>query len=286
MRMICVDSDEQCLQSALRMCRRMDLQPTAEGFLTGKQALAWAAEHAVDAALLEIDVSDMDGVDLARRLRTLRPETAILFLTRRRDRAIDAWELLPHIQGFLLKPVDQERLEAEIHRALSGRIPAPGLPRRVEVKCFGGFDLFVDGRIVVFPRSKAKELLACLVDRRGNWVSRLVAFSTLWENRCYDKPAQKYFDNVARCMLDTLEESGIPDIVEKRRGALRIRPEMIHCDFYGFLDGDLDLIYAFRGEYMNDYSWASVTEAFADSVKTRKIEQASIENVEDTHVTF
>lgn len=285
MRMICVDSDRHCLDATLRMCRRMDALSTAEGFLTAKQALAWTTEHAADIALLEFDVTDMDGIDLVRELRKLQPEMAILFLTSKRERAIDAWEPLPHIQGFLLKPVDQERLEAEINRALSVRIPAPG-PRRVEVKCFGGFDLFVDGRSVVFPRSKAKELLACLVDRRGNWVSRLDAFSTLWENRCYDKPAQKYFDNVARCMLDTLEKNGVRQIVEKRRGAFRVRPEMIRCDFYGFLDGDLDLIYAFRGEYMNDYSWASVTEAFVDSVKTRKIEQASIENVEDTHVTF
>ena len=86
----------------------------AKGFLTAEQALAWAAEHIVDVALLECDVSDMDGIELALELRRLQPEMAVFFLTSKRERAIDAWEPLPHIQGFLLKPITTEAVRAQL----------------------------------------------------------------------------------------------------------------------------------------------------------------------------
>lgn len=277
MRIICVDSDAKSLDTMLRMCRRMPNRPTADGFMTAERALAWAAGHAADVALLEFNVSDMDGIELARSLLKLQANLAIVFVTDQRARAIDAWGLFPH-PGCMMKPIAPDRLEAQIERALSARLPeaealceGQSTPHRIEVKCFGGFDLLVDGRTVAFPRSKAKELLACLVDQRGNRVTRRAAFSTLWEGRYYDRSMQKYFDNVVRCLLDTLAQNGAREIVEARRGSLRICPEKLACDFYGFLDGDLVNIQAFRGEYMNDYSWASITEAFVDSEKTRKL---------------
>ncbi len=37
----------------------------------------------------------------------------------------------------------------------------------VTVRTFGEFDVFIDGKLVSFPRAKAKELLAYLVDKHG-----------------------------------------------------------------------------------------------------------------------
>ena len=31
---------------------------------------------------------------------------------------------------------------------------------------------------------------------------------------------------------------------------------------FRFLDGDINAINAYRGEYMNQYSWASISEAY------------------------
>ena len=266
MQVLCVDSDGKCLENMVAMCRRMPDSPQAEGFATGGSALTWLRDHAADVALLEFDLADMDGIDLARELRRLCPDIAIVFLTGARERAIDAWELMPHVQGCVQKPASQERLEAELEYALADR-PRASARRRVAVKTFGGFDLFVDDRVVAFRRSKAKELLAYLVDQRGGEVTRQAAFSALWEDRYYDRSMQKYFDVIVRSLLEVLAENDAGDIVEVRRGTLRVCPEKIDCDFYRFLAGDIDVINAFRGEYMNDYSWASITEAFAGALK-------------------
>ena len=82
----------------------------------------------------------------------------------------------------------------------------------------------------------------------------------------YDRKMQKQLDVVIRSLRTTLEEYGIGDIFEMRKGAMRICPEMLDCDLYHFLDGDIDAVNSFRGEYMSSYSWASLTEAYMDRV--------------------
>ena len=54
--------------------------------------------------------------------------------------------------------------------------------RRVYVKTFDGFDVYVDGRIVYFPSGKAKEMLAVLVEKKGSSVSLAQMAYLLYEN--------------------------------------------------------------------------------------------------------
>ena len=83
----------------------------------------------------------------------------------------------------------------------------------------------------------------------------------LWEDRAYDRGMQKQLDNNIRSLRNTLRKNGIEDILEISRGALRVRPERLVCDLYRFLEGDRDAVQSYRGEYMNVWSWASMTES-------------------------
>lgn len=76
------------------------------------------------------------------------------------------------------------------------------------------------------------------------------------------QPRQKQLDVVIRSLCETLENYDIREILEMGRGYLRIRPELIDCDLYRFLSGDVATINSFRGDYMQSYSWASITESY------------------------
>jgi two-component SAPR family response regulator len=165
-----------------------------------------------------------------------------------------------HASGYLLKPVDREELEEEIRYAMAQK-PTQVMTSSVVAHTFGEFDLYADGRPVVFQRSKAKELLAFLIDRQGGSVTKKVIFATLWEDDAYDRSKQKYLDIIIRSMFDTLKEYSIEDIVERQRGALRIRPEKIDCDMYLFFEGDSEAVNSYRGRYMSAYTWAVFSEA-------------------------
>ena len=116
-----------------------------------------------------------------------------------------------------------------------------------------------DGELTAFRQAKCKELLAYLIDRQGGSVTRAEAFAILWEDWMYDRGMQKQFDVIIRSLRDTLEEYGVGEILEMKKGALRIRPELISCDAWRFFKGDTDAVNAFRGEYMSAYALGSHT---------------------------
>ena len=45
-----------------------------------------------------------------------------------------------------------------------------------------------------------------------------------------------------------------------RSGQTAIRRDMVDCDYFRMLDGDIESVNAFCGENMTRYSWAELTE--------------------------
>ena len=259
---ICVDDEPLVLQLTLSLFRDLPGFQEVEGFAGPLEALDWLENHTPDIALLDIDMPGMNGLELARRIRDIHPDTAVIFLTGYSEYALDAFQL--HASGYLMKPINREKLASEVEYALSGR--NRGKASNVFAKTFGNFDLLVDGRPLVFKRSKSKELLAYLVDRHGGNVSRPEAFAVLWEDTFYDRAMQKQMDVVIRSLRSTLEEAGVGEIFEIQSGWMRILPERMDSDLFRFLDGNREAIQEYRGEYMSAYSWASQTEAYLDRI--------------------
>lgn len=265
MRVLCVDDEPALLGLVMSMCEDLPQAPAVRGFTRARQALEWLDTHHADVALLDIDMPGMSGIELAREIKRTSPDTEVIFLTGYAEYALDAFEL--HASGYLLKPVNSERLREEIEHAVARR--GGSTSRRVEIHTFGNFDVFVDGEPIAFARSQSKELLAYLVDRQGAAVTRRQAFAVLWEMGDYDRSKQKQLDVVVRTMRNALDKYGVGDLVEMRRGTLRVVPERVDCDFYRFLAGDERAIASYIGEYLSPYPWASSTEAYLTRMKER-----------------
>ena len=258
MRVICVDDEKLLMEDTVALLEELPQVDEAKGFTRPADALAWLDENGADLALLDIDMPGMDGLALAAAVKERQPDTAVVFLTGYPRYALDAFAL--RASGYLLKPASRERLEEEIQYVFSRR---QDLYRgHIVARTFGDFDCFVDGEPLSFRQAKCKELLAYLVDRKGSSVTRAEAFSILWEDRMYDRPMQKQFDVIIRSLRSTLQEHGIASIFEMKSGSLRIRPELMVCDLFRFCDGDADAVNAYRGEYMNGYDWAGMTESY------------------------
>ena len=264
MRAICVDDELLSVEITVEQCRQLPQIDEASGFTSALEALKELKEHPADIALLDIDMPGMNGLTLAAEMKKICPKIIILFLTAFKEFAYDAYKL--HASGYLLKPVLQEELADEVSHALSMKVGEQS-EVHITVQTFNGFDVFVNGEKVLFKRSKSKELLAYLVDRRGNAVRRAVISSVLWENAIYDYSMQKQLDVIIRSLRSTLNEYGVSDMMKMQAGELWIIPDRLECDMYRFLDGDTAAIAAYHGEYMSDYSWASQMEGYLDQIK-------------------
>ena len=256
MKTICVDDEPLAVEYTLRQCELLPEIDEAKGFTDAVHALDWLGTHPVDLAILDINMLQIDGITLAAQIKQISPKTAILFLTAYKEYAFDAYAV--HPTGYLLKPVSQEKLAAEVAYACSQN-HSP-LPAHIHIKTFGTFDVYVDDRPISFKLAKAKEILAYLVDKQGSGVTRAEIFAAIWEDIQYDRRMQKQLDVYIRSLRETLQEYGIRQILEMEKGVLRVRPDTFVCDAYLFYAGDSDVINSYRGEYMSSYSWASMTE--------------------------
>ena len=258
MRMICVSADPETLEHNLSLLKDIGCADGTKGFISGKEALLWLDAHRTEGVLLDIDIPDMSGFTLAQEIRKKQPRCAIIFLAGSKEHAAEAFAV--HANGYLIKPVDKERLREEI-RYITGLL-FPEKNGDIVVKTFGVFDIYVNGEPVRFRRSKSKELLAYLIDKRGGSCKRDEVFYVLWESREYDRPMQKQLDVVIRSLKETLSEYGIERIFELKGGNLRVCPETFTCDVYSLQKGDPEAADMYQGEYMSYYSWASVKEGY------------------------
>ena len=106
--------------------------------------------------------------------------------------------------------------------------------KRVYVKTFSGFDVYVNGQTVYFPSAKAKEMLAVLVEKQGSSVSLAQMTYLLYEDSDEAK-AKSTLRVIYLRLRRTLEEYGIENMVIKRRGSWAIAPDTFTCDFYEFI---------------------------------------------------
>ena len=256
MRAICVDDERILVEELAATCLELPEISEVKSFIWARDALDWLEDNPVDLALLDIDMPGINGIQLAAEIKNKWPETAIVFVTGYSKYAVDAFAV--RAVGYLMKPVSKEALAADVSYALSGRHKK--LTGHIVVKTFGSFDVFVDDKPVRFRMAKCKELLAYLVDRQGSSVTRADLSSAIWEGRIYDRRQQKHLDTYIRALRQTLKEYGIESIMEMQDGSLHVVPKQFVCDAYLFFSGDSDMINAYRGEYMANYSWASITE--------------------------
>lgn len=225
------------------------------------EVLALPNVGSYDVAFVDINMPGMDGVALVRELKRRNPKLNIVFATAYGEYMADAFAL--HSSGYLIKPITTEAVAKELENL---RFP-PSLPKqdnagRLVVRCFGDFEIFANGKPVAFGRTKSKELFAFLVDRKGAIVSLREAEAVIWDDRSNGWVASSsYLRTLVSDLRRTLTACGHGDVLIRRRGRLGVDVERMSCDLYDFLAGDPLAIAGWRGEYMNQYSWAEDTKA-------------------------
>lgn len=236
--------------------------PNAEihGFQEPLEAERWAKELAqngdvLDYAFLDIRMREMSGIELARRLKMLHPNTILIFCTAYTEYAFDAIGM--YAKGYLMKPISADNIVRTLDEMVyDWRKSLEVEEQSFWIKTFGHFEVFVNGQPLVFEREKAKEMLAYLVDRSGASVTTEQLAVVLWEDRAYDRTLKNYVSTVLGSLRKTLRKVGKEDILIKTRNHLSVNPEKIKCDAYDYEKGVNSAINSFRGEYMVNYSWA------------------------------
>lgn len=250
---LAVDDEKIALEGLVKSIREAEPEAEVVGFRKPSEAMAYFQEHVCDVVFLDIQMRGVNGVNLAKEMKLLRPTVNVIFATGYLDYMGDAFSL--HASGYLGKPITTKKVRAELDDL---RHPVQATPKaRVTVYTFGNFEIIVDGKPLVFKYEKTKEMLAYLVDRHGAFCSNGEIMTALWE----DLRRTSYLGNLKKDLLDTLREHACVDIVEAGWNKLRVVPEKLECDYYDWYEGKPKAINRYMGEYMAQYSWAEMTNA-------------------------
>ena len=249
---IAVDDERLALENLSNSIKQAAPDAQIHGFRYPEDALDFAKENLVDVAFLDVEMVGMNGVELAERLKIYHPDVNIIFTTgygHYRDAAFDL-----HASGYLTKPITPEKRKKELENL---RRPIRDT-KRVKIRAFGNFEVYLDGNPINFKYSKTKEMLAYLVDRKGALCTNGEIIAVLFED---DNGHEAYFRSLRKDLTDILEAAGCGEILSQQRGRIGIVPELVECDYFNWCSGKRSGGNAFHGEYMTQYSWGEYTNA-------------------------
>ncbi len=127
MNIIIVEDEEIMLKQMRRMVKQAAPDNEPACFTTAKDAYAYALEHPVDVAFLDIQMGDVNGIELAKALCKLKPDVNLIFVTGHPEYMGEAFKL--YASGFVTKPLRAERIKRELENLRhKPAAPQPRLP--------------------------------------------------------------------------------------------------------------------------------------------------------------
>lgn len=257
MKVLALDDERNALEMLIQTIQEVDPEMEVHGFHYPEDAMDWAEKNApIDVAFLDIQTRGITGLTVAKHLKKHSPKVNLIFTTGYSEYAVDACNM--QSSGYLLKPVNAAKVSHALENLL---FPIAESHDTTFIRTFGSFEVFVNNEIVHFGRSKAKEMLAYLVDRRGSAVSRKEIFAVLFGDDAYNHNKQAYLTNIIRELQNSLKDAGLSDILVRKYNTYAVNPQKFTCDLYEYDKGDPTSLNQFHGEYMVQYSWSEDTLA-------------------------
>lgn len=180
-RTIVVDDEWYNLEEVCDYVEKTGFMRVESRCQSGAEALSEADRVKPQAAFIDIEMPEMDGLTLAEKLLEKYPEMKIIFITGWNQYAVAAFEL--NALDYIMKPLNRARFQKMAERLKSRMLPEKNERRdELQVRCFGGLKVSVGGSPVVWKRIKAEELFAFLLVHHDLFVHKDIILENLWPN--------------------------------------------------------------------------------------------------------
>lgn len=201
-------------------------------FTDSLHLLKFLQGNKVHLIFMDIEMPEISGLELAEQVTAIDKDIEVVFATAYNQYAIKAFEV--NAIDYILKPLSKPRIERTIEK-IKGRI-AHKLTKEVEVpkvfiKCLGGYDIYINGEVVPFKVSKAKEILAYLINANGKSLGWMTIADDIWPDSYDDKKLMNNFHVASHALRTFLNENNISDIFDYSRNLYRIDSTKFDCDF-------------------------------------------------------
>lgn len=252
-----IDDEPKMLKLLHKSIERAAPKAEIMNFPLGTKALKAIEDQKLkpNVVFSDIRMPKLDGLALAVKIKKASPNTKIIFVTGYSEYAVEAFGI--RANGYLMKPVKPEDIRKEIDYVVPAITEPSG---KLQVQCFGKFEVFCGGAPVQFKRLQTKELFAFLIDQKGTFCTSEEIALAIWEDEIDKKVLSHRLRNLVSDLRSTLDAINQKDVIIRTNRTIAVNRSMVDCDYYRMLEGDMNAVNTFAGEYMRQYSWAKITE--------------------------
>jgi DNA-binding response OmpR family regulator len=148
---------------------------------TGELALDLIAERELDLVVLDLGLPGIDGIEVCRRARELRPRLLVLMVTARSSELDEVLGLDAGADDYVTKPFSLSVLTARVRALLRRDEDAGGVREVADVKLDSGSRRVWRGERELELAPKEFDLLELLVANAGSVVRRERIMSEVWD---------------------------------------------------------------------------------------------------------
>lgn len=249
MRAIIVDDEPLMVRKFMRLTEGIPDLDIVGQFNDAEEAIGFTENNDIDLAFLDVEMPGMDGIELALRLREIRPDMLIVLVTAHETYIQESNQI--GVDYYIIKPYSVSVLETMMDKL---RLLANRQRKDVYIQMFGRFLVRKDGMPVPLT-GKAKEILALVVTRRGREISNEEIYSTIWEDRPCDNVSMGVYYNALRRLKQSLAKAELEGLLVSTARGQTVDTDLFDCDYYAWKDRIMDVRNSFEGEFLSEYSW-------------------------------
>ena len=111
---IMVDDNKVFLNDGMPIIEEVIPNAAVIGFTKPSEAVEYAKANRIALAFLDIEMIDVSGLDVCRRLLEINQRTNVVYLTAYRDYSFDAWDT--GAIGFMVKPLTADGIKKQLEK--------------------------------------------------------------------------------------------------------------------------------------------------------------------------
>jgi two-component SAPR family response regulator len=238
-----IDDEQLAVDNLKYILSQFDNLNIVGAFTESDDLLKCLSDKQIDLIFMDIEMPEINGLQLAYQVTEIYKNVQVVFATAYNQYAVQAFEV--NAVDYILKPLSVSRITKTIEKIRS-MIPSKQIKfeKKVFIKCFGGFEIYINDNLISFKLSKAKEVLAYLINNMGKSLGWMTIADDVWPDSYDDKKLMNNFHVACFSLRTFLTENGISDIFDYSRNLYRVDPTKFECDFL-----QLNNVYA---EYRKD----------------------------------
>lgn len=193
-KVLCLEDEEAILRN---ICASLELFfAEVKGITDGFDALELAMSGAYDALVLDISVPNIDGLEIAKKVRAINQKIPIVILSSHVEQEY-LWRAVElKITRYLAKPYDKKsfvKALEDVAFELVGRTPTIRLNDELEYD-FGKKSLYVNGEISHLSKSESK-LLEYFLNNKNKTITYEQIFDYIWD---YEQPTKEAIKTIVK----------------------------------------------------------------------------------------